>query len=208
MKIVLVHGWGFSATFWEPVRRGLGRESVALDLGFLAPPMLEIPSGAPVLAVGHSLGLLWLLARAHLPEGSRIVGINGFIRFTRASDFPSGVPPRVVERMRAGLLSGPDDVLRRFWLGCGLPEKDFPSSRPRIAALEAGLTLLRDGCPSGTGPVAGLLASRDDEIVTPGMTEDACAPERIRWVGKGGHLLPRTEPRLCADFIRDMADAA
>jgi len=86
MHFVFVHGWGFSATLWRGVVGLLRTSEVTLvDLGFIAggAPQANIwPKDA--IAVGHSLGLLWLLHRAG-DAGSvsfrALVSIQGFDRF-------------------------------------------------------------------------------------------------------------------------------
>jgi pimeloyl-[acyl-carrier protein] methyl ester esterase len=67
--LVLVHGWGFDREFWNPLRAGLAEAlpcvaTLALDLGFFGRPRLPVlPDGfARRIGVGHSLGLLRLLA--------------------------------------------------------------------------------------------------------------------------------------------------
>ena len=86
MHFVLVHGWGFNPVIWRDVIRNIGNAEVALiDLGFIAggPKAVDIwPSDA--IAVGHSLGLLWLLHQAGqegTPPLRGLISIQGFDRF-------------------------------------------------------------------------------------------------------------------------------
>ncbi|NHN87348.1 alpha/beta fold hydrolase [Acetobacter conturbans] len=208
MRIVLVHGWAFSPAMWDAVRDELPHETLALDLGFFGPPAITLPEDEPLLAVGHSLGLLWLLMQKPLPMGSRILGINGFTRFSRATDFPAGVAPRVLDRMLAGLERNAEDVLRQFRANCGVPVEDpLPEDDLSVERLAQGLQLLRDGDGRvEKGRIHAFLASRDDAIVTPDMTAASMPSGRIRWSEKGGHLLPLSNPALCARFISEMAD--
>ncbi|NHO32470.1 alpha/beta hydrolase [Acetobacter sp. LMG 1636] len=210
MRVVFVHGWSFDRSFWEPVIRKLGYETHSLDHGFFGTPDLMIPEDEPVMAVGHSLGLLWLLSTDNLPDGSCILGINGFTRFTRAPDFSAGVAPRVLDRMRTGLHRGAGDVIRQFRTNCGLAaehieERTSPAEAgPVPEQLQRGLDLLQSGdARSSRCQVRAALASRDDPIVTVAMTEACFSENQLCWSETGGHLLPLTQPDLCSRFIRN-----
>ncbi|BCI68185.1 alpha/beta hydrolase family protein [Acetobacter aceti] len=203
MQIVLVHGWGFAPAMWQPVRDRLGQPTVTPDLGFFGPTETGLPTGQPLLAVGHSLGLLWLLTQTSLPEGSVVLGINGFARFSRANDFPVGVPPRVLDRMMKGLEREAVPVLRQFRENCGLSQQETENfGNPETTRLMDGLSLLQKGDARAQGNrVHATLASRDDAIVSQAMTEASFPSERIEWLETGGHLLPLTHPDRCATFI-------
>ena len=70
MHFVLVHGWGFHAGLWSEFVRHLGGAEITLvDLGFIAGgPQGEQYWPPDAIAVGHSLGLLWLLVRRTVGE--------------------------------------------------------------------------------------------------------------------------------------------
>ncbi len=216
MKIVLVHGWGFDRHFWKKTARILGSGVIVPDLGFFGPPDLTIPTGEPLTLVGHSLGLLRLLSMPDdlLPEGSLFLGINGFTRFARAPDFPSGIAPRVLDRMMAALQRDPDTAVRQFHASCGLTdprpsteEPELPTGTPVPERLRDGLMMLRNGdARLSRRRISAVLAGRDDPVVTPAMTE-ACFPrDLVCWSETGGHLLPLTHPDLCARFIRTVME--
>ncbi|WP_264784374.1 alpha/beta fold hydrolase [Gluconacetobacter azotocaptans] len=210
--LLFVHGWGFDPDFWTPVRSALGRaDGIDLDFGFFGPERMAARPARPFVAVGHSLGALWLLR--HRPE--RCIGmvlINGFARFSAAADFPPGVPPRVVGRMIQGLEQNPDDVVltfrRRAGIAAGLPG---PAQAGRLAA---GLAMLRDEdarpalderASSAILPPMTVLAGQDDPIVTADMTRASFSTGMpIEWVADGGHLLPLTHPDICAATISRM----
>ncbi|MEO5349836.1 MAG: hypothetical protein H7836_09330 [Magnetococcus sp. YQC-3] len=127
--LLLVHGWGLGPGVWRGVRRLLpGWRCHVLDLGFFGTPQLQVPAGVPLLAVGHSLGFLWLLHHLERAEWRQacvgLVSIAGFSRFSRGDDFPSGVAPRVLARMRQRLPEDGSGVLQAFcrqggWSGGG-----------------------------------------------------------------------------------------
>lgn len=210
--ISLLHGWGYDAALWREVVPLLGGLDVELcDLGYFGAPQLPSPCDAPRIAVGHSLGALWWLALADLPW-QRLVAINGFARFTAGADFPQGVPPRVLERMRRRFAEAPATVLDEFRAACG--NGGAPRSTPDAAALAAGLALLAtvDGRAALARRSADVwaYAARDDAIVPAAMSEAAfaaLAAGRLRWSAAGGHLLPLTHARECADLILAAANA-
>jgi pimeloyl-[acyl-carrier protein] methyl ester esterase len=201
--LLLVHGWGFDAGFWAPLRAALPElDAAAWDLGFTGsgcrPPL---PAGRPVIAVGHSFGFLWLL-REQPVAWQRLVSINGFPRFTRGADFPQGVAPRLVDRMMARLSDDPHGVHAEFMARCGAARSSPPEFRP--AALRDGLDGLAhwDERPA-TADLA--LAGQADPIVPAAMSEASFAAHTIAW-HPGGHLLPLEDPAWCAAQLRRQAE--
>lgn len=71
MHFVLVHGWGFNASLWDPLIARLCDATVTrVDLGFVAGGPCDMPDWPQdAIAVGHSLGVLWLLKEG--ADGSR-----------------------------------------------------------------------------------------------------------------------------------------
>ena len=212
-RVVLVHGWGFGPEFWGPLRERLGWPDVSVaDLGFfggghgLAPAELAAfcQAGGPVMAVGHSLGFLWLASQVTLPAGSFLAGINAFGCFAARPDFSAGVAPRLLGRMAQGLDRAALTVVNDFRTRCGggaLPAQTMPDS----AALADGLQLLREGDArttlAGMGTNMAVLAAEDDPIVPPAMTKDSLpAAAALTWT-QGGHLLPQTAPDTCVAFL-------
>ena len=212
-RVLLVHGWGFGPAFWAPTRERLGWADVSVvDLGFfgggqgLAPTAVAsfCHGGGPVLAVGHSLGFLWLASQVPLPAGSVLAGINAFGCFAARPDFSAGVAPRVLGRMAQGLDKAPLTVVNDFRGRCGaasLPD----DTQLDVPALTDGLALLREGDArarlAGMGARAAVLASEDDPIV-PQTMSNASLPASLglSWA-TGGHLLPQTDPDTCAAFV-------
>ncbi|HUM08434.1 MAG TPA: alpha/beta hydrolase [Acidocella sp.] len=201
--LLLVHGWGFDAGFWVPLRACFApEETLAWDLGFFSQPAQPAPPpGRKVLAVGHSFGLLWLLRQRPLPWQG-LVAINGFSRFARGEDFAVGIPPRVLDRMRARLGTSPAEVVSEFRArqGCAAPLPGTPCTETLAAGLQ-GLASW-DARPA---PVTAALCGRQDGLVSAAMSR-ACFPEeRIVW-HEGGHLLPLETPEWCAARLRDVLE--
>lgn len=199
--ILFVHGWGYDARFWDPVRAALAdMPSTALDLGYFGAPNAAPPSDVTLL-VGHSLGLLWLARQSalkHVP----LIGINAFPRFVEAEDYRPAVAPRVLERMRRRFISDTRGVLEEFWMRAGAAG---PEAKPNAAALAEGLDHLaawdeRENLAARASP-ARLIAGSEDAIVPAAMTEMAFKGSEIAWL-PGGHALPRTHAVDIARLIR------
>lgn len=209
-RLVLVHGWGFDHRLWQGLCSALpDLDAVTIDLGFFDPP--NCPAFAPdrpVVAIGHSLGVLWLLHTRPF-RWQALVSINGFPRFVDAPDYAPAVPVRLVDRMIRRLPADPAGVTQEFRRRCGhfdpLPDRPVPDS------LLAGLTWLRhwDARPiaGGTATSAPILAlSGDADPILPRGMDEHCfrnfpAVTSIRR-DRGGHLLPLTDPSWCASQIR------
>lgn len=206
--LVLAHGWGYDGAVWEPLRRQLPSvETLVLDLGYFGPSHLpSLPTDRPLIAVGHSLGFSRLMMQP-VPWRAA-VSINGFLRFTACSDFPDGVPLRMVDRMIARFTADPAAVYGDFMRRGGAP-----ASLPAAAdcdRLTEGLRWLRDADarpgPDGDSTPLLALAAPDDAIVPPAMTIAAFPGERLRWSDGGGHGLPLLRPAWCAGAIADFLD--
>lgn len=200
--LYLVHGWGFDASFWGPMRAHLAAfRAIAVDLGTFGPPAAPPLPDEPFLAVGHSAGSLKLLA-LDTPHCRGIVLLNGFPRFSAAPDFPQGVSPRVIERMRRRLQDEPEAVVTEFRARCGCGDP-LPGA-PQIAALDAGLaTLLTEDRRADA-------ARRGDRLSWMTGESDPLPPARAGFstpgeIVPGGHLLPLEQPELCADFVKKAA---
>jgi pimeloyl-[acyl-carrier protein] methyl ester esterase len=205
MHFVLVHGWGFHGGIWTDFVGHLQEAGTTLvDLGFVAggPKSAgEWPQDS--IAVGHSLGLLWLLQQG----GSRfrgLVSVQGF------DCFCCHVPPSRVAALKRGLEGDAIATLERFWRSCGASGFALPQTL-NIERLGEGLDWLmrwdarkaKDGLDC---PVLAL-ASRDDPIVPQAMTEAVWQGADIVWSPDGGHVLPLRHPRWCARHILDFAHA-
>ena len=208
-RLVLVHGWGFEPGVWQGLRAALPEvECASVDLGFFGPPVgPAFPPDRPLIAVGHSLGVLWLLKTRPFPWRG-LVSINGFPRFVLAPDYRPAVEPRLVDRMIRRLAADPAGVTEEFRIRCGstgsLPDGPVPDS------LLHGLTWLRDWDarpdvePPSSAPMLALSGSADP-ILPEGM-DDHCFRDfpnlRSARLEGGGHLLPVTAAEWCADHIR------
>jgi pimeloyl-[acyl-carrier protein] methyl ester esterase len=209
MHFVFVHGWGFNFAIWRDVIRNIGSAEVTLiDLGFIAGgPKAAAAWPVDAIAVGHSLGLLWLLHQAEEEGTARfraLVSIQGFDRFC------PHIPPSRVAGMRRGLRRDAFRTLEAFWRGCGTEPFASPEAL-NVGRLNEGLGWLLDGdetkakaklaCPTLA------LAARDDAVVPQAMSEAIWGTDNIRWSETGGHVLPLKHPEWCARHVLDFAHA-
>jgi pimeloyl-[acyl-carrier protein] methyl ester esterase len=209
MHFVFVHGWGFNAALWRDVVDNMPASEVALiDLGFIAGgPKASTDWPNDAVAVGHSLGLLWLLHRTSEEGGAPfrgLVSIQGFDRFC------PHVPAARVNGMRRALRRDAAQMLDGFWRGCGA-EPYAPPEALNIGRLDEGLGWLLDWDETGARSTLACptlaLAARDDAVVPPAMSEAIWAGGNIRWSETGGHVLPLKRPDWCADHVLDFAHA-
>ncbi len=209
--LLLVHGWGFGAGVWHPLKRLLPKTTIhTLNLGYFGPEQLQTPPPYPFIAVGHSLGFLWLAGQLSTPHFAThcqgLISINGFTRFAHAPDFPFGMAKRILTRMHSHLASDPISVLTAFQQQGGLTKPPALPNEINQSALQQGISWLvdwdyRHALSQWSRPILAI-ATQDDAIVTPAMTRALFAPETIHWLLTGGHVLPLTQPQACADQIK------
>ena len=204
MHFVLVHGWGFHAGIWADFIDHLeGAEVSLIDLGFVAGGPKGASDWPPdSIAIGHSLGLLWLLREG----GGRfkgLVSIQGF------DCFSCYIAPSRVAALRRGLEKDAGGTLQAFWRSCGASGFTLPEAL-NVARLDEGLDWLmhwdaRKAKDELACPVLAL-ASRDDPIVPASMSEAIWKDKGIAWSQDGGHVLPLTHPSWCARHVLEFAN--
>lgn len=195
MRLIFVPGWGFGPDFFAPLMAELPEhDCVALGA--------QETVDKPVVAVGHSLGFLWLLKQRPFAVQA-LISLNGFTRFAQGEDWPDGVPARVLQRMQAGFSRAPEEVWSDFQTRCGLPPEahaplgDTAHMQEGLGWLAEwdGRTLLPDV------PVLALAGARD-EIVPPALSA-ASFGASLRWHPQGTHALPVQDPAWCVREVRD-----
>ena len=205
MRFVLVHGWGFHAGIFSDLINHLdGAETTLIDLGFVS----RGPKGASdwpsdAIAIGHSLGLLWLLEQGR-GRFSGLVSIQGF------DCFCCHIAPSRIAALKRGLEREPGETLQAFWRSCGASGFALPEAL-NVARLDEGLDWLMHwdaqkakhelACPVLA------LAARDDAIVPASMSGAIWEDTGIIWSQDGGHVLPLRHPRWCARHVLEFASA-
>lgn len=204
MHFVLVHGWGFHVGIWADFVTQLeGAEITLIDLGFVSGgPQGEDQWPQNSIAIGHSLGLLWLLKQKQPFRG--LVSIQGF------DCFSCHVPVSRISALKRGLARDSGGTLQAFWRSCGVPGFALPEAL-NVPRLDEGLDWLMHWDASEAKqqldcPMLAL-ATRDDQIVPPAMTESIWNDTGIVWANDGGHVLPLRHPRWCARHVLEFANA-
>ena len=146
--------------------------------------------------------MLWLLKQGQ-GRFRALVSIQGF------DCFSCHIPKSRVLGMQRTLKRDADATLRAFWQACGT-EPFAPKDALNVEALGEGLDWLASwdareerralSCPTLA------LASRDDAIVPPSMSETIWNGDVI-WSETGGHTLPLLRAEWCASQVIDFADA-
>jgi len=210
MHFVLVHGWGFNASIWTPLIAQLGNaKATTVDFGFVDGGVGDFSSddlgGCPddAIAVGHSLGVLWLLKQGS-DRFRGLVSCQGFDRYC------PHVPKSRVTALRRGIDRDPGGTMEAFWGSCGAPGF-APAAALNADRLRDGLDWLiqwdgQDAKKNLRCPVLSL-ATRDDVIVPPAMSEAIWGRENLVWLPDGGHVLPRKFPELCATHVIEFANS-
>ena len=158
---LLVHGWGFDRHFFESLVECMGQfKCVTVDLGFTGDPVMPVfDQDAKVLAVGHSMGFMWLLK--HKPvQWQGLIGINAFPRFTETVGYHPAQPVRVLELMQEQYFRKPDRVTADFMSRCG---NDNPLNRFDIE-LVGQLNIISTDLTSMVIVSARLCAAQNNEL--------------------------------------------
>lgn len=212
--LIFVHGWGFSKDFWKPLTSLLQELPIHfIDLGFInnnptSNDIIQIISEQQqnMIAIGHSLGILYLL-KQFPHQFYHYVAINSFLRFSKNDDYPAGVPSRILQRMSKGIDKDAPLVLSQFYQQCR--SSNIIPAHINLARLKTGLEYLetedfRHALPLLSDKLT-VVASDNDPVVSAAMTKDSFKTHPVHWVQDNTHILPITQPDLCAETIRNIA---
>lgn len=208
--VYFMHGWGYDASFWAPLCACLPNiQPLYADAGYFGAPAQPPLPQAPFWAVGHSAGVSSLLPHALTSSHCLgLVSINGFARFSQTEDFPQGVPGRILSRMSKQLTRNPQNVLTSFYQMCGDTTPNL-SSKLHIEQLQNGLKALQDNdmralLPQWQGRLYEIISP--DDPLSPARTGLQYATQSLSL--SGGHLLPRTHPHACAQYLQSLMTAS
>lgn len=198
-NLVFVHGWGSGPFVWQKIITDFqDHNCYVVNLGFLGEKDITIPD-EPFIGVGHSLGGLWLLK--HYPDQ-----MTGFVSIASFNCFYEHTAQHILSKMQKNIIKNTAAQIKDFWHYAGMKQpKDVMNLKP-LKLLEGlkDLSKWRADIPDNFPITA--LASRNDHIVPPKMTEDIWENHNINWIDNGGHMLPITQPEFCNKYIQYMIE--
>lgn len=221
---IFVHGWGVDSTVWDSLLPFFRQHDVYChDLGFYGNPrglerfssFIESNHNSSVIAIGYSLGFLWLLKNKPF-KWNGLIGINSFPKFTKAPDFPKGVSSRVTAGMKRRLHHDPLNLLQEVYQKIKWEKKN--SKNYDVERLIQGLDWLENWDERKTfkaefekNPTM-ILAAKDDLVVPESLTKNAFSEFNnslskrpvLNWSPNGGgHGLPNSQTKWCAEKIHE-----
>ncbi len=194
--LVFVHGWGSGPFVWKKIINDFkDYDCHVLNLGFLGNEDINIPN-KPFIGIGHSLGGLWLLK--HYPDQ-----MTGFISIASFNCFYKYTAQHILSKMQKNVVKNTTTQIKDFWHYAGMEQpKDIMNLKP--IKLTEGLKHLSKwhaDIPNNL-PIK-VMASQNDHIVPPKMTQDIWKNHDINWVNDGGHMLPITQSQWCVEHIKE-----
>lgn len=197
MTLIFVHGWGFDASFWDPLISELPDvDYQAVEFGYLGSEQ-KFPEVENAIFITHSLGTMWAL-KHYSSQIKGLIAINGFPCFQEFVD------ARVLKTMQKRLIRTPDVQMQEFWAQCGAENQSKPLD---IEGLKEGLDHLANWDMRGDlrgldCPVLSFVGDQDQVTSLPIM-EKEWAGYDLKICAGGGHVLPLTHTKWCAGLIED-----
>lgn len=199
MDIVFMHGWASGDFIWHDMEKDFSSYTIYKpNMGFFGQQNFIMPEGK-FIGVGHSLGGSWLLK--HYPDQ-----MAGFVSIASFNNFYKYIPQQILAKMQRNIIHDMNFELQSFWQHAGL-HSNAGFKNANLAKLVEGLTWLSKW--SAEIPVdlpIKILASNDDQIVPEKMTQKIWGNHEIKWIKKGGHMLPLTQAEWCVQEIKDFID--
>ena len=200
--LVFVHGWGFDASFWDGVLEHLPKDisTTMVDLGYTG--QQNIPEILPknAIAIGHSLGVMWLLKNMKNPQA--LISFSGFDCFFKH------IPLDITSNMRENLDQNLDAQMNGFYKACG---STYGNVTFKKSLLKEGLSFL-ENCNAEqdlkplTCPIHAMASEGD--IITPlSMMKTIWSPYNLIIVKGADHALPLNKPESCATYIKGLINA-
>lgn len=199
--IVLCHGWAMQDWFWEPLRQRMGaNEYLSASPAYFSESAneFEVPTKSWI-GLGHSQGFR-RLAELELSNCQALISVSGFWDFCGEG----GTSKRIVQRMVRRFRQDPMEVLRSFYLNCGLefepPEKADLSKLQRdleqLSVFEEAESKKKVECHRV--PVFAITGAQD-KIVPCELAKNQFVNLNLH--PRASHVLGYDEPDWCAEQI-------
>ena len=199
MRLVFIHGWALGPEIWDALAPLLPAPQIRVDLGFFGAPAIPALQNGDIL-VGHSAGLLWGLRQRG--DWAGVVAINSFARFCLNSTGEGCVPPAALRGMRQALERDAKTTAESFRATHGLAPAAGKAQKERLMD---GLDLLRDfdATPFAGGRATLVLGAENDALAPPAASRRLVeiSGGTLALHEAGGHGLPWTAPKFCAEKI-------
>lgn len=168
---VFCHGFGFDATFWNPLRPYfIGADTIYLDLGYFDNPCMLIHADDAVdfIGIGHSLGLMKLMSLGI--KFKCLVGLHGFIHFLGFDQQLYRRRERELMHLIKQFTRSPEATLMAFYQRTGVPWDLATRNAFNQTPLLKDLRSLAHPMQSNVQLL--VLGSNDDKITPPELIED------------------------------------
>ena len=209
--LVFCHGWALDDHYWDHLRPYLAAySSTVLDLGYFdsqKPFEIEIKA-APLVGIGHSLGLI-KLASLDLPFKA-FIGLNAFMDFLGNAPTLRRHRQRAWDQLAQDFETDPQKTLLSFYQKCGFDEPYTQDIQGlQVAKLQHDLNQLRVPIKLPSSIPVLILGSQKDAIVPLFLLEDNFSGQSqvtTRLLPGKSHALGYHQPMMVACLIKDFLD--
>lgn len=207
---VFCHGFGFDATFWDPLRPFFAEmDTVYLDLGYFNEGNLNEDSyqSTDFIGIGHSLGLTKLI-QSNIPF-KRLVGLHGFTNFLGSNTLLRRRRQRELMHLTQQFKASPELTLSQFYQRAGVGFNIPVAGVVNQTRLLDDLALLAQSVSVPDDVPLLILGSNDDKIVPPELIEDnfgVCPHVTISLVNQTQHGLGYLKPDVVHQHIMNFLE--
>lgn len=125
--VVACHGWGFSRTFWNPIRDLLDDTFIfdVAERGYFSKkktPKFCTNSDLSKVLITHSYGLHWC-SDTLLKQADHLIIMGGFLQFHPQNKDEGSRSKLIVRQMLSHFVEKPDEVLKQFYKNSFHPTK-------------------------------------------------------------------------------------
>lgn len=228
---VLLHGWGFQSSFWNPLSDALRvffPDAIfeTPDLGYFTQEQTHEPFDQyaqnrltstffkitkqttllpPVVMIGHSQGMALLATKLKKKSPDpRTPPPSAFIGFNGFCRFSRCTEDKILQQMSAGIEKKASTQLMHFYRLCGVPRlhlETFINTHLLLAGLE---NLAKTDITHHIQTLTCpvlMLSSKNDRIVPAHISHSDWSNYEHLWHDKAGHALPLTNPEWSAKQI-------
>lgn len=126
--IIAYHGWGFSASFWNPIQNSLENNILfeSADRGYFNNPVNPVfRSNGKIknIVVTHSFGLHWC-DNETLQLADHLVVLGGYLNFHPSDEEEYRRSKLTLRQMLSQFVEQPETVLKQFYTNSFYPQKN------------------------------------------------------------------------------------